>query len=213
MMYTFSLYTVVPICQSQIDWVFLPILSHLLIQCLLARRVFCLHRKCFRLCLIILYSDNSMNGGDSKLVFPNISGDSKTHSIAELGSNGGTEISKVPINIVNATTPLRKSSIDLLDTTIDYPEYVRSIKEKECWLLFQKMANKGISVSYETILRGMLTPSEVRIAQKKQREITERQASLDLDSTVMGTGTGASAVATGAQGFGATIVKSDSDKN
>lgn len=154
-----------------------------------------------------------MNGGDSKLVFPNISGDSKTHSIAELGSNGGTEISKVPINIVNATTPLRKSSIDLLDTTIDYPEYVRSIKEKECWLLFQKMANKGISVSYETILRGMLTPSEVRIAQKKQREITERQASLDLDSTVMGTGTGASAVATGAQGFGATIVKSDSDKN
>lgn len=173
--------------------------------------------------------------GDSKLVFPNISsGDSKTtHSIAELGSNGGTEISKVPINIVNASTaPSRKSSIDLLDTTIDYPEYVRSIKEKECWLLFQKMVKKGISVSYETILRGMLTPSEVRVAQKKQREITERQASLDLESSAAGTGTSAihatapAATATATttttssscseQGFGATVavvVESDGNKN
>lgn len=183
----------------------------------------------------ILFSDNSMSGDNSKLVFPNISGDSKTsHSIADsLGSNGGTEISKIPINIVNASTPLRKSSIDLLDTTIDYPEYVRSIKEKECWLLFQKMAKKGISVSYETILRGMLTPSEVRIAQKKQREITERQASLELESSTVAAGTGGvktSAVAAAAaaivvataavtasgssQGFGATaVVESDSNKN
>lgn len=63
-----------------------------------------------------------------------------------------------------------------------FPEYVRSFKEKECWILFQKMVNKGISVSYETILRGMLTPTEVRAAEKKQKEIFERQASLDLES-------------------------------
>lgn len=160
-----------------------------------------------------MYSDNSMSG-DSKLAFPNISGDSKT----QLGSNGGTEISKVPINIVNAASiPLRKSSIDLLDTTIDYPEYVRSIKEKECWLLFQKMIKKGISVSYETILRGMLTPSEVRIAQKKQREIIERQASLDLESSATETGTSAVTTATTtAQGFSTNVVvvvESDSNKN
>lgn len=126
--------------------------------------------------------------GDSKLMFPNISGDSKALTIAQLGSGGGgndkggAEISKIPINIVNASTaPLRKSSIDLRDTSTVYPEYVRSIKEKECWLLYQKMVKKGISVSYETILRGILTPSEVRAVEKKQREITERQASIDSE--------------------------------
>lgn len=133
--------------------------------------------------LIILNSDNIMSG-DTKLSFPNVSGDSKMHPIAQLDSKAGTEITKIPINIVSASTPLRKSSIDLLDTSTVYPEYVRSIKEKECWLLFQKMVKKGITVSYETILRGMLTPSEVRAVEKKQREITERQASIDLESSV-----------------------------
>lgn len=83
---------------------------------------------------------------------------------------------------MNATASTRKSSIDLLDTSTVYPEYVRSIKEKECWLLFQKMVKKGISVSYETILRGMLTPSEVRAVEKKQKEIIERQASIELEA-------------------------------
>lgn len=86
----------------------------------------------------------------------------KVYSIAPLGQSGG-EISKVPINIVNASAPMRKSSIEILDPSTIYPEYVRSIKEKECWLLFQKMVKKGIAVSYETILRGILTPSEVLI--------------------------------------------------
>lgn len=134
--------------------------------------------------------------GDSKLAFPTISADPKTHSLAQLGGSGGgenrggssqaaAEISKIPIHIVNAsTTPLRKSSLDLLDTSTVYPEYVRSIKEKECWLLYQKMVKKGISVSYETILRGILTPSEVRAVEKKQREITERQASIDAEMVV-----------------------------
>lgn len=172
----------------------------------------------FWLCLIILCSDNSMSG-DSKLAFPNIAGDSKTHSFAQLGSKAGTEISKTPINIVNASTPLRKSSIDLLDTSTVYPEYVRSIKEKECWLLFQKMVKKGISVSYETILRGMLTPSEVRVVEKKQREIFERQASIDSESSGGGgAGTGGAGTSTSASasvhGFGATVVvECDSNKN
>lgn len=64
-----------------------------------------------------------------------------------------------------------------------FPEYVRSIKEKECWILFQKMINKGISVSYETIMRGMLTPTEVRAVEKKQKEMIERQASVELEAT------------------------------
>lgn len=63
-----------------------------------------------------------------------------------------------------------------------FPQYVRSIKERECWILFQKMVAKGISVSYETIMRGMLTPTEVRAMEKKRKEVVERQASLDLEA-------------------------------
>lgn len=62
----------------------------------------------------------------------------------------------------------------------DYPEYVRSDKEKECWILYKKIANKGINVSYETVMRGMLTPTEVRAIETKQKDFIERQASADL---------------------------------
>lgn len=121
---------------------------------------------------------------DSKLAYPDAkSGDTNELPLSKLGQTGA-EISKIPINIVNVSAPLRKSSIDVLDPSTVYPEYVRSIKEKECWLLFQKMINKGISVSYETILRGMLTPSEVRAVEKKQKELIERQASIELEATV-----------------------------
>lgn len=83
---------------------------------------------------------------------------------------------------ITTTTVTRKTQIEAFDSITAYPEYVRSIKEKECWLLFQKMVNKGISVSYETIMRGMLTPTEVRAVEKKQKEIVERQASIDLEA-------------------------------
>lgn len=112
---------------------------------------------------------------------------SKVHSILPLGHHTSGEISKVPIDIVNATVPMRKLSVDILDSSTIYPEYVRSIKEKECWLLFQKMVKKGIAVSYETILRGMLTPSEVRAVEKKQKEIVERQASIELEAALSAT--------------------------
>ncbi|KAJ1524872.1 hypothetical protein ONE63_009738 [Megalurothrips usitatus] len=36
-------------------------------------------------------------------------------------------------------------------------------KERECWELFKKMSDKGITVSYDTVLRGMLTPTEYRM--------------------------------------------------
>lgn len=121
-----------------------------------------------------------MNGDNNKVATSD-SGDLKENPISSLGQSC-SEISKIPINIVNATVPLRKSSIDVLDPSTVYPEYVRSIKEKECWLLFQKMIKKGISVSYETILRGMLPPNEVRAVEKKQKEIIERQASIELEA-------------------------------
>ncbi|XP_050441359.1 uncharacterized protein LOC126846178 [Adelges cooleyi] len=40
---------------------------------------------------------------------------------------------------------------------------LQSDKEKECWALFKKMTDKGVSVTFDTILRGMLTPTEYRL--------------------------------------------------
>lgn len=54
------------------------------------------------------------------------------------------------------------------------PEAMKTAKERECFKLFQKMTNRGISVSYDTILRGMLTPTELRLIQK-QRDLEQAQ--------------------------------------
>lgn len=35
-------------------------------------------------------------------------------------------------------------------------------KEKECWNLYRKMSDKGVRVNFDTLLRGMLTPTEYR---------------------------------------------------
>ncbi|XP_076672962.1 uncharacterized protein LOC143371550 [Andrena cerasifolii] len=40
-------------------------------------------------------------------------------------------------------------------------------KEKECWHLYRKMCDKGVSVSFDTVLRGMLTPTEYRLRQRE----------------------------------------------
>lgn len=54
------------------------------------------------------------------------------------------------------------------ETTEIYPDFCYSKKEKDCWKLYQKMLNKGVTVSYDTILRGMLTPTELRAVQKQK---------------------------------------------
>lgn len=60
------------------------------------------------------------------------------------------------------------------DNRVDDPEAFKTAKERECFKLFQKMTNRGITVSYDTILRGMLTPTELRLIQK-QRELEQAQ--------------------------------------
>lgn len=50
-------------------------------------------------------------------------------------------------------------------------------KERECYRLFQKMSNMGLSVSYDTILRGMLTPTELRVLQKQKNKLQKQQES------------------------------------
>lgn len=51
----------------------------------------------------------------------------------------------------------------------DQPEF-NSPKEKQCWELFCKMSGKGVNVSFDTILRGMLTPTEYRMRKKPSLE-------------------------------------------
>ncbi|XP_055374526.1 uncharacterized protein LOC129607519 [Condylostylus longicornis] len=61
------------------------------------------------------------------------------------------------------------------EETYQYPEFVKSLKERECWKLFQTMTNKGVAVSYETVLRGLLTPTELRQLLAKRKEIEMAQ--------------------------------------
>lgn len=57
---------------------------------------------------------------------------------------------------------------------VEDPEALKTAKERECYKLFQKMTTRGITVSYDTILRGMLTPTELRMIQK-QRDLEQAQ--------------------------------------
>ncbi|XP_012222383.1 uncharacterized protein [Linepithema humile] len=43
----------------------------------------------------------------------------------------------------------------------------QTTKEKECWHLYRRMCDKGVCVSFDTVLRGMLTPTEYRLRQKE----------------------------------------------
>ncbi|CAH1101967.1 unnamed protein product [Psylliodes chrysocephalus] len=55
-------------------------------------------------------------------------------------------------------TKNKESDIDNLD--------LKSPKEKQCWNMYCKMTEKGINVSFDTILRGMLTPTEYRLSRR-----------------------------------------------
>ncbi|KAI5735015.1 hypothetical protein M8J77_013143 [Diaphorina citri] len=61
---------------------------------------------------------------------------------------------------------------------LDRPPIFRTSKEQDCWTMFQKMTKKGINVSYDTILRGMLTPTEYRLHKKCNAAALERSDSL-----------------------------------
>lgn len=70
-----------------------------------------------------------------------------------------------------------------IENCVSFPTFCRSAKEQECWSLFKKMQQKGryarnrkwsdseyiklhhsagVQVAYETLLRGLLTPTEMR---------------------------------------------------
>ncbi|GJQ76887.1 hypothetical protein Trydic_g15091 [Trypoxylus dichotomus] len=39
-------------------------------------------------------------------------------------------------------------------------------KERQCWEMYRRMNEKGVAISFDTILRGMLTPTEYRLRRK-----------------------------------------------
>lgn len=62
-----------------------------------------------------------------------------------------------------------------------FPENVQTAKERECYRLYQKMSSMGLNVSFDTVLRGMLTPTELRVIQKKKESELARQATFERE--------------------------------
>ncbi|XP_012287305.1 serine/arginine repetitive matrix protein 1 [Orussus abietinus] len=63
------------------------------------------------------------------------------------------------------TSPTRKAEPEIMAVSIE-PQF-QTTKEKECWHLYRRMCDKGVYVSFDTVLRGMLTPTEYRLRQKE----------------------------------------------
>uniref|UniRef100_A0A182PQE7 Uncharacterized protein n=1 Tax=Anopheles epiroticus TaxID=199890 RepID=A0A182PQE7_9DIPT len=99
------------------------------------------------------------------------SGDSD--HLTDDNSSTPTETPTIPsTNVGSAKANSNKTSTAAVSTTNNGD--LQTPKEQECYRLFLKMSKKGLAVSYDTILRGMLTPTELRVLQKKK----SRQQSL-----------------------------------
>ncbi|KAJ9589871.1 hypothetical protein L9F63_017026 [Diploptera punctata] len=71
-------------------------------------------------------------------------------------------------------TPISENC-DILNNTNDSEPEFQTTKERECWQLYRRMLEKGVSVSYDTVLRGMLTPTEYRLRRNALLSTTVRQ--------------------------------------
>lgn len=72
------------------------------------------------------------------------------------------------VEIKHPPVQKKKSEEDVIE---DYPEHCDTQKEKDCWKLFKKMLGNGVTVNYDTILRGMLTPTELRTVMGKRVQL------------------------------------------
>nr|XP_033195191.1 uncharacterized protein LOC117159454 isoform X2 [Bombus vancouverensis nearcticus] len=77
-----------------------------------------------------------------------------------------TSINNSTANVKSALTPPPKETLQHVQSMSTEPHF-QTNKEKECWHLYKKMCDKGVCVSFDTVLRGMLTPTEYRLRQKK----------------------------------------------
>lgn len=74
---------------------------------------------------------------------------------------------------IKPAPPVQKKKSEEKDVIEDYPEHCDTQKEKDCWKLFKKMLGNGVTVNYDTILRGMLTPTELRTIMGKRVELSQ----------------------------------------
>nr|XP_050847842.1 uncharacterized protein LOC127062913 [Vespula vulgaris] len=65
----------------------------------------------------------------------------------------------------NTEISLKEKNTDAIP--IEMEPQLQTRKEKDCWHLYKRMCDKGVNVSFDTVLRGMLTPTEYRLRQKE----------------------------------------------
>lgn len=95
----------------------------------------------------------------------------QSDNLSNKNENSTIETSSSSSTTVTTTT-IEKNSTD--SGTIE-PDFVNE-KEKQCWEMYCKMNEKGVNITFDTILRGMLTPTEYRMRKKteiQQEEIVE----------------------------------------
>ncbi|CAB3363923.1 Hypothetical predicted protein [Cloeon dipterum] len=68
-----------------------------------------------------------------------------------------------PMSILKPPRAPLASAEEMDLATIEGNPKFESPKEQECWHLYRKMCEKGLTVSFDTVLRGMLTPTEYRL--------------------------------------------------
>ena len=61
---------------------------------------------------------------------------------------------------INAVMPTADASLEKSKTLPAEP-YCQTPKEKECWHLYRKMCDKGVFVSFDTVLRYIKNFSEI----------------------------------------------------
>nr|XP_034189349.1 uncharacterized protein LOC117608396 [Osmia lignaria] len=77
-----------------------------------------------------------------------------------------TPTNNITANVKSIFVSHSKETVQPVQSTSKEPRF-QTNKEKECWHLYRKMCDKGICVSFDTVLRGMLTPTEYRLRQKE----------------------------------------------
>uniref|UniRef100_A0A1A9WN61 Uncharacterized protein n=1 Tax=Glossina brevipalpis TaxID=37001 RepID=A0A1A9WN61_9MUSC len=93
-------------------------------------------------------------------------------SIFRQDSHNSTSDSTVELTVPPANNASSEEKTAKRLEVLTYPDYVQSYKGRECWKLFLKMSASGVNIAYDTILKGLLTPTEFR-QQQKQREVEE----------------------------------------
>lgn len=113
-----------------------------------------------------------------------ISGSSKEEQLtSQIHDSEETKVPSTPITKNTNTASVGGNYEDQIDadgTEIDADESENDTNQKfenqntkQCWDLYKKMSEKGVVVSFDTILRGMLTPTEYRLHRSRSSTVQD----------------------------------------